>query len=290
MLLQILFNGLVAGALIAIQAISFSLIYRTTRVFHVAYAATHVATGYAFLVAKTRLGLDPMMAALFAISVSVGLAMLVEHFIYRPLGTNGATPALLGSLGAYLAIVNTIEIIFGSDAQVLRIQVTTWQVAGLVVTNTQLAQLMIAACVLTLTLVVLNGTGTGRRFRALADDVELMETLGYEARRIRTAVVAAATAIGGAAAIGMAIDGVITPHIGFQVLLNAVVAMVIGGAMHKWGPLIGGLTLGLLHGAVTWMASPHWIDTVTFLVLLLFIALRPGGIMQREQRVEEAPA
>ena len=76
------------------------------------------------------------------------------------------------------------------------------------------------------------------------------------------------------------------PHSGLDTLLLAVVAAIIGGQGSFIGPIIGGLLLGIVRSEVVWHISAQWQDGVTFLLLALFLLLRPQGIVARRARLE----
>jgi len=76
------------------------------------------------------------------------------------------------------------------------------------------------------------------------------------------------------------------PHGGLIALLLAVVAVIIGGRQSFMGPVMGGILLGLVRSEVVWFLSARWQEAITFLLLALFLFVRPNGIFGRKGRLE----
>ena len=74
------------------------------------------------------------------------------------------------------------------------------------------------------------------------------------------------------------------PYVGMPMLLNAVVALIIGGVGRFEAPVIGGLLIGVLQALVVYVASARWQDAVTFLLLIAFLLFRPQGILGEKIR------
>ena len=82
----------------------------------------------------------------------------------------------------------------------------------------------------------------------------------------------------------IAYDVGMNPYVGMPVLLNAVVALIIGGVGRFEAPVLGGLIIGILQSFVVYFASARWQDAVTFSLLIIFLLLRPQGILGEKIR------
>src|SRR5690242_8711130 len=98
MLEQLLINGIVSGCLIGILATGFALAYQTTRIFHVAYGATHVVASYAFYWCYSQFAMHPVAAGVVAAIAACVLAFAIDRAVYAPLLERGDS-----TLGALLA-------------------------------------------------------------------------------------------------------------------------------------------------------------------------------------------
>jgi branched-chain amino acid transport system permease protein len=291
MLGQLLINGVVSGCLIGVLAMGFALVYQTTRIFHVAFGATHVAAAYAFYWAYSQLTIHPVAALILAISAASLLAVAVDRGVYAPLLERGGSTlgALLGSLGVYIVVISLISLFFGSDTKVLRAgEAKTFAIGSVIIAHGQALQIGICLALFLGALVILRLSPLGTSIRALRDDPELLRGLGHRPQSIRLAALLLGTGFGAVVACLNAADGAINPYIGLPVLLAATVAMVIGGRENFFGPVVGGLFLGIISSFVTWLSSSRWVDAITFLLLLTFLLVRPQGLLGTARRVEEA--
>jgi len=287
--MQILLNGLLQGVLIGAVGVAFALVYRTTKVFHIALGGIYALAPFVAL--SLAAGAMPAwIAALAAIFVAVAIGILVEESIHWPFARKRA-PAevhLIGSLGAYLVIVQVVALIWGNETRVLRQGVdVTWTVLGVTVAQAQLLG-PAAALVAVLGLAIwLRGANRGLELRALADNPILVALLGRNVRALRRWVFGLSAAMAAIAAIAQAWDVGFDPHVGLKAVLLGMVAMIIGGTGSFIGPFVGGVLLGMLRAEVVWFGSARWEEAVTFGLLALFLFLRPQGIFARRSRLEE---
>lgn len=291
MLLQLLANGFVSGCSIALLALSFALIYNTTRTFHVAHGAVYTAGAYACYALYIQHGWTMAGAAAAALLISAALGAAMELFVYAPLvRRKGALlVGLLSSLGLYVTIVNVIALGFGNDTKLLRPGVEeSYQLGPVVLSRIQLLVVAVAAVVLPAFVLLLNTTSWGKTVRAVRDDAALAQLLGINVPAVRLAVFAAGSVLAGATAILGALDVGVDPQAGMPILLTAAVALIVGGVGSFSGPVVGGFVLGLLEGVLVWFISVRWSNAVTFAVLIAFMLFRPTGLLGSRRRLEEA--
>lgn len=284
---QFIINGLITGVLYSLLAIGFALIYNTTRVFHIAAAGIYVFAAYMFWLFSAILGLPLGIAVLVSIVLTMGLNLSTEATVYRPLKRRNASlnVAMIASIGLMTVIVNLIAMFFGNETKVVDNSIQQPFVFGdLIVTMPQIWQLVAGSVLLLVFMFALRWTNWGVRLRALSADETLYETLGYNTRSSRTIVFLLGGAFIAAASCLTVYDVGLDPNMGMNVLISAIVAMVIGGVGRFSTCLLGGLTLGVLQAVTVYFFSSNWQNAVTFLVLLIFLFLRPQGIAGYKQR------
>jgi branched-chain amino acid transport system permease protein len=88
------------------------------------------------------------------------------------------------------------------------------------------------------------------------------------------------------ASLIIAIDEGFSPHEGLESILLAIVATMIGGKNTFLGPVIGALLIGIFRSSIVWYFSAIWQNTFTFLLLAIFLLLRPQGIIGQKYRIE----
>ena len=119
----------------------------------------------------------------------------------------------------------------------------------------------------------------------MADNNFLAEVIGIDIWRLRMIMITIGSLLAAIAGILISSDVGMDPWSGMSMLLAGAVAMIIGG-VEKWeGALVGGLLLGILQALAIWKLSARWQDTVTFLVLFIFLLFKPEGILSSKKRV-----
>lgn len=281
MLLQFIVNGLITGLLYSLLAVGFALVYNTTHIFHIAAAGIYVFAAYMFWWLAVTCGLPMLPAATLAILMTMGLSWLSEVGLYRPLRRKKSSlnVIMIASIGLMTIIVNVIAMLFGNETKVVDNAILqTLPLGELIITLPQLYQAIGAVIALTVFLVLLNKTRFGLKIRALSADSTLFETLGYNQQRTLSGVFLLSGLFIGLASCLTVYDVGMDPNMGLTVLINAMVAMIIGGVGRFGTCVTGGLLLGVLQSLTVYQFASNWQNAITFALLLLFLFLRPQGI------------
>lgn len=287
MLLQFIANGLITGILYSLLAIGFALVYNTTRIFHIAAAGLYVFAAYMFWFFTVKADIHIIYAALMAVALTMLLSLLSEMLVYRPLKHKKASlnVVMIASIGIMTIIINTIAILFGNETKVIDNAILQPLIIGeIIITTPQKYQAVIGIATLIVFLFALKKTDWGLRLRAMSADEHLYETLGYNINSTRIAVFLASGAFFAIASCLTVYDLGLDPNMGMSILINAMVAMIIGGVGKFSTCVAGGLTLGILQSLTVYIFSSNWQNAVTFLVLLILLFLRPQGISGYKQR------
>lgn len=288
MLLQFIINGLITGLLYSLLAIGFALVYNTTHIFHIAAAGIYVFAAYMFWWLAVNLGLPLLPAAAFAVILTMGLSWLSESTVYRPLRNKKSSLSviMIASIGLMTVIVNLIAMFFGNETKVVENSILkTYQLGELIITTPQLYQVIVAVIAITVFLLILSRTKFGLKIRALSADETLFETLGYNKQQTFSVVFLASGLFIGLASCATVYDVGLDPNMGMTVLINAMVAMIIGGTGRFSTCVLGGLLLGVLQSMTVFFFASNWQNAITFALLLVFLLLRPQGIAGYKQRV-----
>ncbi|MBQ8646007.1 MAG: branched-chain amino acid ABC transporter permease [Bacteroidales bacterium] len=287
MILQFLINGLITGVLYSLLAIGFALVYNTTKVFHIAAAAIYVVAAYAFYTFSVVLGLQLLVAGLFSVCVTMFVSWGSEMLVYRPLKGREASlnVMMIASIGLMTILVNLVAMFYGNETKVIDNTIhRTYTIGNLIVTTPQMYQMMIGTFVIVAFFAFLAFSRYGLQLRALSADETLYETLGYNTNKTRTGVYLLSGAFIALASCLTVYDVGLDPHMGMNVLINAMVAMIIGGVGRFGTCVVGGMLLGILQALVVYQFASNWQNAITFVVLILFLFLRPQGIAGYKQR------
>jgi branched-chain amino acid transport system permease protein len=281
------------GCAYALTAFGFALIYNTTRTFHFAHGAVYTSAVYMFYALEATLGLSLWLNLVLVLALTALLGVCIDEVVYRPLEKQDSPPLikLLSSLGAYIILVNLIALIFGNEIKVLSGAAQPPVVLGpLLLSRVQIAT--VVACILTVggLLLLLRATRLGKMVLAMRDDPELLSATGVNPRRVHWLVFAVGSALAGLAGVLRGLDVGVEPNSGMTAFLSGTVAVIIGGRGLFEGAVIGALLVALLQSLAVWKLSAQWQEGITFLLLILFLLLRPDGLLGRRRRIEETPA
>ena len=290
-ILQILFNGIAIGALYAIVALGFGLIFNTTRIFHLAHGAVYAVGGYLFVAAFVRWNLPIYISLLMALVGAVMLGMIMELLVYRPLREKNAPLIIsfISSLGMYVILQNLIALLFGNETQIIIHQADrVYRIGGIAAGRIQLVGLGTFLLVVVAYALLTSYTRIGKSLKGVSDNPQLAELVGINVTHYRLGVFACGSLLAGIGSILSTLDLGITPNVGFPIVLIAVVSVIIGGVGVFEGALAGGLLLGIAQALSIWYFSATWVNSIIFVILIAFLVLKPGGLFGYGRRIEEA--
>lgn len=227
--MQFIINGLITGLLYSLLAIGFALVYNTTHIFHIAASGIYVFAAYMFWWLAVKLGLPLLLAAGLAIILTIILSWLSETIVYRPLRNKKSSLSviMIASIGLMTVIVNLISMLFGNETKVVENSILkTYQFGEIIITTSQLYQIIVAVLAITAFLMLLDCTKFGLKVRALSSDETLFEALGYNKQQTFSVVFLASGLFIGLASYITVYDVGLDPNMGMTVLINAMVAMI----------------------------------------------------------------
>jgi len=274
-----LLNGLSAGTVYALLAVGYSLVYSILQQINFAHGYVYMF-GVFVLMSMTAGGAPLWLGIISALAVGAILAIIIERVAYRPVRGNRLAPTVT-AVGVGLIIENVARLIWGSQIRPLPfpLQGVTWQVGPVVITPLQLIVLGTGLLMAGIMWFISTKTNVGRAMRAVRDDLPTSELMGIPVNRVITFVYALGAVFGVAGGILFgAYYNRIDVGMGFLGTLNAFTATIIGGIGSTWGAFAGGLLLGVVQALVTGYLGGGLLNTVTFVLLILFLLLKPNGL------------
>lgn len=288
MLSQLILNGIIAGSIYALIALGFAIIYRTVRFFNLAHGIVYTAGAYLAYTFFTLLHINPIISFLISIILCGILGIGVDKAVYYPLRIKKASNLifLLASFGVFIFLQNLIQLIYGAQILTLRtgpikegyqLSVLGWQ-SGAVITEIQIWILVVSCLLLVSLWVFVQRMKLGKAMRAVSDDPIAASVVGINPDKTILASFAIGSALAGAAGILISLETNIEPTMGFSAILKGIIASIIGGIGSIPGAMLGGLFLGIAENLGIWKIQAGWKDSIAFLILIIFLLLRPGGI------------
>jgi branched-chain amino acid transport system permease protein len=280
-LLQLFLNGLQLGAIYALTAVGFSLIFGSTKVFHVAHGSAFAIGGYLYWWLTTAVNCPWPLAALAAILAAAAFGLFMEKFIYRPIQRHEAAffTVFIAAFGVSIIVQNGIGSLVGRGMETVTTSLSrSVEIAdGLFVAPISAISIITAVVIFTALSLFLSRTNIGVAMRALSENPDLVRVFGLDPVRVAQYAFVIGSAIVVPGAIFTAMTSGLNPAIGTHVMLVSLAATIVGGIGSVRGAACGGLLLGLAENLAYWKLDPQWSEAVTFIVLFAFIIFRPSG-------------
>ena len=284
--LQVVYGGLTIGAIYALVALGFSLIYRTIGLVNFAQGGLLMLGAYVGAILLADVGVPFPLAILGAVVVIGVLGLAVERLL-RPLERGDLMMMVLATLGLDIVFVNSAIVAFGSEGISVAVPVVgaPIQIAG--VTMTRYSLVVIGSMILiTLALnAFLNRTKTGLGMRAIAINRDIALVFGVNANRMNNLAFGIGAAIAAAGGVLIAPILYVTPQLGASVGISGFAAAILGGLGNLPGAIVGGLVFGVFQSVVS-VYLPAYVNAIAFVIFVLVLLVRPWGILG-ERNVEK---
>lgn len=283
-LVDTLLQGSLLGGRYALMALGLSLAFGIMRLVNIAHGDFIVLAAYLALVTVQALGLHPLAALLIVVPILALLGYAVQRGLLNRAVARDIMPALLITFGLSVIIQNGLLEVFSADSR--RLQAGNLSSIGLSLGEGvsigwfPLMTLLIAALVIAGLEQFLRRTRLGRAFRAVSDDPEIVQLMGYDPHHIYALAMAVAFATVGIAGVLFGIGTIFDPALGPPQLLFAFEAVIIGGLGSLWGTLAGAMVLGVAQ-AIGFRVDPGWGILFGHVAFLVILAVRPQGLFPR---------
>lgn len=287
-LLQLLIAGLATGAIYALAAIGFTLLWQTSQTINFAQGEFVMVPAFFALIAMNWLGASFLLALLLSIAASLLLlGVAFRYIVVGPLLRQGVLPLVISTLALSILMKESVKDFYSAEAQVFPTLLpdTAFSLLGVTVSVAQLGVLGVALVVILLLQWFLAGTRTGRQMQATAQNPTVARILGVPVERmiLYTFLINA----GLAAMASLLISPIYLAKFsnGETLGLIAFAAAIVGGFNQVRGAIAGGLLIGVLDNLAAAYVSTSYRQAVPLILLVLVILFRPQGLLgRREER------
>ena len=280
-MLQIAINILSTAGLHIIVGLSVFFYFLSGRFFNLSHAGLVAIGGYATYSLHVSGGLPLIWATLGGLLCCCFIGLLLEVCCFRRLAAENAKgwALLLVSIGLLGILQNAISLIFGDNVKSLMPGVIRpgTELYGAYFTSIQSTIILAALSLFFLAIILLHFTRIGRTIRGVSVNPELCELLGINQKRVTLVCSSIAAVLAGLVGILSGLDASISPRMGFPILVNGIVVLIIGGIGRCSGLVWASLFLAALQHVVSFYFGSKWIEAVGFVVLIGFLAWRPLG-------------
>lgn len=281
--LQLAKTGVTVGLLYGLFAYGLSMILAINKTFHIAHALSFVVAAHVYFTVGTSWSM-PLVVSFLAACLAAGATGVIVHvLVYIPLDRRRADPmvTLVASLTVLALGGFMIELFWGSNLKTVEIgEWFRWstRIGGVSVNARDLCVAISSFVVFVGMHYFLTHTTMGLRFRAVGDHPERASSLGINLSKVFVISMIVGSVLATPAAVIMASSGPIQAHMGFDLLLKAVLALTIGGMGSMTGALVGGVFIGLVESLAPYWLPTEWAEFSLFAVLFFFLVFRPEGL------------
>lgn len=285
-IMQFFFEILYCQAILMIISLGFSMIYSTQRFINFSHAIYITFGAYLVYSGSIFMKWPLYLSVPLAIVLCIALSFITNSFVYFPLIKRRCESwqIMIASLGVYVVLQNMVSLVWGDSTLSFR----TWEVKaghvlfGAYITNVQIITLITSVVLLVLVWLFREKTNIGKQIKAVSSNNELSSILGLNKNRAIMWSVAIGTALAACAGILIAADTDMTPTMGFNWLLYAVVAMIIGGMGKMRYLLLGTLLLATAQHLAAYYLDSKWMNATAYIILIVFLFFRPTGFSGKQ--------
>src|SRR6267378_6345921 len=315
--LQQLINGISLGAIYALIALGYTMVYGILRLINFAHGDVYMvgafmgyylSGGIGIRGAQMLMGspdsyscgrilahgllaggvLHPSLSTalvimLLAMAICAAVGVIIERLAYRPVRKYSRLTALITAIGVSLLLENGGQVVFGADPKFFPELFTKRNInlgGGASINTADIAVLVIAFALMVGLQLIVYRTKTGRAMRAVSFNLNSAKLMGINTDRIIAFTFALGSAMAAAAGVLVAIRiPRIDPLMGILIGLKAFVAAVLGGIGNIPGAVLGGFLIGITETMVAGYLSSTYKDAVAFAILILILLFRPSGLL-----------
>lgn len=289
LLAQDLVNGILAGGILAVVALGFSLVWGIMNIINLAHGAFIMLGAYTTYQLTKSFGIDPFLTLPISFVLLFALGYLIQRYIINWVVRAPVLITFLLTFGLALLIVNIALIIWTGDTRGVTAPYSgaNFTLGDVTVPWVKLFTLVAALAITALMHVWLTRSRTGRAIRATSMDIGAAQLSGVRVRAIYPIVFGLGTGLAGVAGTLISLSYAITPTMGDPFLIKGFVVCVLGGLGSVQGALIGGLAYGIVEAFATQInvtigtqsiSGSGLQDAIALVALLIVLILRPTGI------------
>ncbi len=289
--LQQCVNGLSWGAIYALIAVGYTMVYGVLQLINFAHGDVYMIgamTGF-YAAGWLGIGQNPTWIGFFilllaAMVICAVLGVLIERIAYRPLRNQPRLNALITAIGVSMFLEFGGQRIFGATPQAFPVAVLPligwqWVIGGVVITGVDLLICVMTLLLMVILWVLVMHTRTGMALRAVSFRFDTASLMGINPDRIISFAFILGSALAGVAGILVAFRAPkVDPLMGLIPGIKAFVAAVLGGIGSIPGAVAGGLLLGLTEVFVAGYLDSQYRDAVAFVILIVILLVKPSGL------------
>ena len=286
-MLQYLVNGISIGAVYAIIALGYTMVYGIAKMLNFAHGDVIMVGAYISFCVTNYLGLPAVVSIVVAMAVCTVLGIVIEGLAYKPLRGTSSLAVLITAIGVSYFLQNAAQLIWGSAPKNFTSIVTFKPVSigggALVITGEVIVTIVVSAMIMVGLTLFTGKTRMGKAMRAVSEDRDAAQLMGINVNKTISMTFAIGSAL--AAIAGVLLCSTVPtlmPTTGSMPGIKAFTAAVIGGIGSIPGAMLGGIVLGLIEIFSQKYISTEFSDAIVFAILILILLVKPAGLLGKQ--------
>ena len=286
-ILQYLINGVSIGAVYAIIALGYTMVYGIAKMLNFAHGDVIMVGAYISFCVTNYLGLPAIVSVVASMAVCTLLGIIIEGLAYKPLRGTPSLAVLITAIGVSYFLQNAAQLIWSSAPKNFTSIVTMEPIHlfnnQIVITGEVLLTVAVSALVMVGLHLFTTRTRTGKAMRAVSEDRAAAQLMGINVNRTISMTFAIGSAL--AAVAGVLLCSTVPtlqPTTGAMPGIRAFTAAVFGGIGSIPGAMLGGILLGIIETFAKAYLSSQFSDAIVFLVLIVILLVKPAGLLGKQ--------
>lgn len=282
--IQSLINGLNQGAIYALIALGYTMVYGIIRMINFAHGDFIMIGSYTLFYTiplMINAGMPPWLSVLLAIVICAGTGVVVEVVAYKPVRKAGAMSALITALAMSLFLENLAMVLFGAKPRNVQkiFDLPSVSVFGTSLPLNVVLTIGIGIFMMAALQLFIKKTRMGKAMRAVPQDRDASILAGINVNKVITVTFAIGSGLAAVAALMYCAKYPrVTNDMGSMMGLKAFIAAVLGGIGVIPGAMLGGILVGLIEIFVK-LFAPGWYEAITYAILIIILLVKPSGIL-----------
>ena len=285
--LQYLINGISIGAVYAIIALGYTMVYGIAKMLNFAHGDVIMVGAYISFCVTNYLGLPAILSVVAAMVVCTALGIVIEKLAYKPLRGTPSLAVLITAIGVSYFLQNAAQLIWGTAPKnftsIVTFKPLSFSDGALVITGEVIVTILVSTVIMVGLTLFTSLTKMGKAMRAVSEDRDAAQLMGINVNQTISMTFAIGSAL--AAVAGVLLCSTVPtlmPTTGSMPGIRAFTAAVIGGIGSIPGAMLGGIVLGLIEIFSKKYISTEFSDAIVFAVLILILLVKPAGLLGKQ--------
>ena len=300
---QILINTLVRAAELSLLAIGLTMVFDILKFANFAHPDYAVLGAFFAYVFNRILGINLFLAVILAAFVTGWVGILIDQAIFKRLRKIGAKPVtlMIASMGTAIALRNLMRLIWTSNTKTYAIPLQKpLEILGARITSHQIGIIVTGLVSMIIFHLLLHRTTFGKALRAISDNSELASACAIDSEKMIKWMWFLASAYGVIGGSMLAMEHLLYPRLGFDIIIPVFCATILGGIGNPYGAMLGALTLALAENLIlaidlaplinlggffnvgSIQISTGYKPAISFMILIIVLLFKPTGILRKK--------